>query len=92
MLAAVHDAARRYPLDLGAFGELVDGVEMDVTGRHYATFDDLVAYCTCVAGSVGRLSLAIFSATTDPVGDPLRRTPSASRCSRPTSCATCART
>lgn len=67
VLAAVHDAGRRYPIDLRAFGELVDGVEMDVTGRHYATFDDLVAYCTCVAGSVGRLSLAVFSGTTDPV-------------------------
>ncbi len=60
VMAAVHDAARRFPLPLGAFGELIDGVEMDVVGRRYATFDELVTYCTCVAGSIGRLSLSIF--------------------------------
>jgi len=67
VMAAVHDAAGRYPIDLGAFGELVDGVEMDVVGRRYETFDDLVTYCTCVAGSIGRLSLAIFGGSADPV-------------------------
>jgi phytoene synthase len=60
VMSAVHDAARRYPIDLAWFGELVDGVDMDVTGRRYDTFDELVEYCTCVAGAVGRLSLAIF--------------------------------
>src|SRR5262249_50169008 len=52
VLVAVHDTARRYPVPMGAFGELIDGVEMDVTGRRYATFDDLVVYCRCVAGAV----------------------------------------
>ncbi|HEV8175481.1 MAG TPA: squalene/phytoene synthase family protein, partial [Actinoplanes sp.] len=41
VLVAVGDAVRRYPIPLGAFEELVDGVRMDVTGRTYATFDDL---------------------------------------------------
>src|SRR5436305_4625757 len=40
VLVAVADAARRYPIPLGAFEELVDGVRMDVTGRGYATFDE----------------------------------------------------
>jgi phytoene synthase len=39
---------------------------MDVTGRTYATFDDLVQYCRCVAGSVGRLCLGVFGSRPDP--------------------------
>jgi phytoene synthase len=66
VLVAVADAARRYPVPLGAFDELVDGVEMDVTGRQYETFDELVGYCRCVAGSVGRLCLAIFGSQPHP--------------------------
>jgi phytoene synthase len=60
VLEAVHDASRRFPIELDAFDQLIDGVEMDVNGRTYATFDELVSYCECVAGSIGRLSLAIF--------------------------------
>jgi phytoene synthase len=60
VLLALSDAARRLPIQLEAFGELVDGCEMDVRGRHYETLDDLVEYCRCVAGSIGRLSLGVF--------------------------------
>jgi phytoene synthase len=60
VLAAVADAASRYPIPIGAFHEIIDGVEMDVTGRTYPTFDDLVVYCRCVAGAVGRLCLGAF--------------------------------
>jgi 15-cis-phytoene synthase len=66
VLVAVADAGRRYPIPLGAFGELVDGVEMDIIGRTYATFDELVDYCRCVAGSVGRLCLGIFGSRPHP--------------------------
>jgi phytoene synthase len=66
VLVAVHDASRRYPVPLGAFDELLDGVEMDVTGRRYDTFDDLVGYCRCVAGTVGRLCLGVFASRDDP--------------------------
>jgi len=38
---------------------------MDVTGRRYATFDDLVIYCRCVAGAVGRLCLGVFGSRPD---------------------------
>ncbi|MBB4684217.1 presqualene diphosphate synthase HpnD [Amycolatopsis jiangsuensis] len=63
---AVADAARRYPIPLGAFDELLDGVEMDVTGREYVRFEDLVEYCRCVAGSVGRLCLGVFGSRPEP--------------------------
>jgi phytoene synthase len=59
---ALADAARRLPIPLPAFGELVDGCEMDVRGQTYDTLDDLVQYCRCVAGSIGRLSLGVFGA------------------------------
>jgi len=60
VLAAVADAARRYRLPMGCFGEIIDGCEMDVIGTSYETIEDLVGYCRRVAGSVGRLSLAVF--------------------------------
>lgn len=66
VLVAVADAARRYPIPLGAFDELIDGVEMDVTGRHYATFEELESYCRCVAGAVGRLCLGVFGSKPHP--------------------------
>jgi 15-cis-phytoene synthase len=60
VLLALDDAAKRLPIPLAAFGELVDGCEMDVTGRSYEDLDELVEYCRCVAGSIGRLSLGVF--------------------------------
>ncbi|MGQ0717579.1 MAG: presqualene diphosphate synthase HpnD [Pseudonocardiales bacterium] len=66
VLSAVAEVARRLPLPMGAFEELLDGVEMDVMERHYADFDELVGYCRCVAGAVGRLCLAVFGSRSDP--------------------------
>jgi 15-cis-phytoene synthase len=66
VLMAVADAGQRYPIPFGAFEELVDGVEMDVVGRSYATFEDLVEYCRCVAGAIGRLCLGVFGSKPDP--------------------------
>jgi phytoene synthase len=66
VLTAVADVARHCPLPLGAFEELVNGVEMDVQGRRYTDFDELVEYCRCVAGAVGRLCLAVFGSRPDP--------------------------
>jgi phytoene synthase len=63
VLVAVAAASRRYRLPLSAFDELIDGCERDVRGTAYATFDELVGYCRLVAGSIGRLSLAVFGNT-----------------------------
>jgi phytoene synthase len=60
VLVAVADATRRYPIPVDAFGDLIDGVEMDVRETHYETFADLLPYCRRVAGSIGRLSLGVF--------------------------------
>jgi phytoene synthase len=61
VLVALADTARRYPIDLGAFGELVDGCEMDQVGTTYQSWDELAVYCRNVAGSIGRLSLGVFN-------------------------------
>jgi phytoene synthase len=66
VLTAVAEVARRLPLPLEAFHELVNGVEMDVVGRRYTSFEELVEYCRCVAGAVGRLCLAVFGSRPDP--------------------------
>jgi phytoene synthase len=63
VLVALADAATRYRLPIHAFGELIDGCEMDVHGTHYETIDELVGYCRRVAGTVGRLSLAVFGSS-----------------------------
>ena len=71
VLLALADAAGRYPLDLAAFGELVDGCEMDQRGAVYQTWDELAVYCRNVAGSIGRLSLGVFNPpalAADPAG------------------------
>jgi len=65
VLVALADAAARFAIPLGAFGELIDGCEADVTGFAYSTFGELEHYCRCVAGSIGRLSLGVFG-TSDP--------------------------
>jgi phytoene synthase len=63
VLVAVTDTARRLPIPMGAFDELIDGVEMDLAGARFETFEDLVVYCRCVAGSIGRLCVGVFGAS-----------------------------
>lgn len=58
---ALTDATSRFELPLDALELLIDGVELDVRGTTYETFDDLVVYCREVAGSIGRLCVAIFT-------------------------------
>jgi phytoene synthase len=57
---AVADAARRFPIPLEGLDELIDGVQRDLRGDTYESWDDLAAYCRCVAGAIGRLSLGVF--------------------------------
>ncbi len=45
------------------FQELLNGMEMDVTIRRYAAFDDLSLYCYRVASVVGLICLRVFGVT-----------------------------
>jgi 15-cis-phytoene synthase len=65
VLMALADVERNFPVPTPAFGELIDGCVADVRGTSYQTFDDLLYYCRCVAGSIGRLSLGIFGTSHD---------------------------
>jgi phytoene synthase len=65
VLIALADAADRLPIPLTALDELVDGCLADVRGTRYDSFDELVGYCRCVAGSIGRLSLGVFELRPD---------------------------
>ena len=65
VLLALADVARNFPIPMPAFGELIDGCVADVRGTSYQTFEDLLYYCRCVAGSIGRLSLGIFGTRQD---------------------------
>lgn len=71
VLVALDDARRRFSLPMGAFGELIAGCEEDSAGARYETFEELTSYCRKVAGSIGRLSLAIFGTLegSDPEGN-----------------------
>jgi phytoene synthase len=60
IMIAVSDVSRVWALPITAIEQLIDGCEMDVDGTRYETFEDLVGYCRLVAGTVGRLSLAIY--------------------------------
>ena len=60
VLVAVKDAARRFPIPLDAFGDLIDGAVSDLRGTEIESFADLELYCRRVAGSIGRLSLGVF--------------------------------
>ncbi len=65
VLLALADVERSFPVPIAAFGELIDGCVADVRGTSYQSFEDLLHYCRCVAGSIGRLSLGIFGTRGD---------------------------
>jgi 15-cis-phytoene synthase len=62
VLLALADAHLRFALPIDALDDLIEGVRMDVHVVTYERFEDLVPYCRRVAGSVGRLCVAIFGA------------------------------
>jgi phytoene synthase len=63
VMVALADTRSRFALPADALTDLLDGVEMDVAGARFETFDELVVYCRAVAGSIGRLCLGIFGAS-----------------------------
>jgi len=60
VMVALADAHKRFSLPPEALEELIEGVRMDVLGTTYESFDELLLYCRRVAGTIGRLCLAIF--------------------------------
>ena len=50
----------KYSLPVCMFEEIIAGVEMDLSIRRYATFEELRVYCYRVASAVGLVSIEIF--------------------------------
>ncbi len=71
VLMALADTARQFPLPIGALLDLVEGCEWDIAGRRYRDFPELVEYCRRVAGTIGRLSLAVYGSSDGPAAEPL---------------------
>jgi len=60
---ALAGPVRRFDLPKPEFDAMIDGMEMDASGRMRAPgFADLWRYCRCVAGAVGMLSIRVFGA------------------------------
>jgi len=57
---ALQPVARCFDLPRRSFEDLIDGVQMDLDGRRYETFDQLREYCWRVASTVGLICLPIF--------------------------------
>lgn len=66
VMAALADARSRFALPMDAMEGLLAGVRMDVEGASYETFEQLLVYCRRVAGTIGRLCLAIFGSSDPP--------------------------
>ena len=52
-----------FGLEAGLLGEIIDGMEMDLTRHRYADFASLALYCHRVAGVVGQVAARIFGYT-----------------------------
>jgi phytoene synthase len=63
--ASIREIIRKYMIQPKLFGEIMDGVEMDLEPRRYQTFEDLQAYCYRVASAVGLVSIEIFGYRND---------------------------
>jgi phytoene synthase len=68
LAAPVRTLVTKYRLPVSHFHEIIAGVEMDLTGASYETWDDLRLYCHRVASVVGLISIEIFGCR-----DPLAR-------------------
>jgi phytoene synthase len=58
-LHALSQAHERFALPLDALQQMIAGVRADVLGGSYESFEELLLYCRLVAGSTGRLCLAV---------------------------------
>ena len=60
---ALADSARHFNIPRQYFEEIIAGVEMDLTRKRYANFEQLRRYCYRVASAVGLICIEIFGYT-----------------------------
>jgi phytoene synthase len=59
-LRALANAIERFKIPRQPFEDLILGLEMDLTGAHYETFEELSLYCYRVASTIGLICIEIF--------------------------------
>jgi len=59
-LAALAESIGRFKIPRPPFDDLILGLEMDLNGTRYQTFDELSLYCYRVASTIGLISIEIF--------------------------------
>jgi phytoene synthase len=59
-LRALAEAIKRFKIPRQPFEDLILGLEMDLTGARYETFDELSLYCYRVASTIGLICIEIF--------------------------------
>ena len=57
---ALQEVMKRYEISRAHLEMILEGVEMDLTKKRYATFSELRLYCERVASAVGLVSIRIF--------------------------------
>jgi len=62
-LAALAESVREFKIPRQPFEDLILGLEMDLLGASYRTFDDLSLYCYRVASTIGLIAIEIFGYT-----------------------------
>jgi phytoene synthase len=62
-LAALAESIREFKIPRQPFEDLILGLEMDLLGARYETFDDLSLYCYRVASTIGLIAIEIFGYT-----------------------------
>ena len=62
-LAALAASIRKFQIPRQPFDDLILGLEMDLAGTRYETFDDLSVYCYRVASTIGLIAIEIFGYT-----------------------------
>jgi 15-cis-phytoene synthase len=72
ILPAVADTVREFQIPPGALLAVLDGVEMDLEPRVYATFDELAVYCERVASAVGLACIHVWGFSGDDALGPSR--------------------
>ena len=59
-LRALANAIERFKIPRQPFEDLILGLEMDLTGARYETFEELSLYCYRVASTIGLICIEIF--------------------------------
>ncbi len=59
-LSALSQSVREFKIPRQPFEDLILGLEMDLQGTRYATFQELSLYCYRVASTIGLMSVEIF--------------------------------